>query len=202
MNNTGYIENLLDNLYLHPVLRVVLETPLVPQLMLVALVLLVLWLWPTSLSRRKRAGEIVYRFEKLEVRLDPSADSPVIGLRRGWRRFSALALNPQCARSDWTTTHAETETATGMTSGGMTSDGRYVMPQTVVMTRYTGRTFDIRRGTNINLSFWVSTRKGMQRRTFHFRLRDGRLKKFNALWQQFQQDIGALEERFLTPRPG
>jgi hypothetical protein len=201
MNDPGFIANLLDNLHLHPYLRVVLETPLVPQLMLVALVLLVLWLWPSRLSRRQRAGEIVYRFEKLEVRIDPAADSPVIGLRRGWRRFSALALNPQCARSDWTTTHAETETSTGMTSGGMTSDGRYVMPQTVVLTRYTGRTFDIRRGTNIDLSFWVSTRKGMQRRSFHFRLRDGRLKKFDTLWQQFQQDIAALEQRVLSHLP-
>lgn len=197
MNNQGFVAWLVEQTSFHPALRVLLESPLVLQGMAVAGVLLLMLVWPRSMGRSVTRGEIVYQLKGCEIRINPKAHAPVIGVRKGWNRYSALSAGLDRGKSDKTVVQAVTETTTGTTSGGMTSDGKYILPQTVILTRNTGQFYERKVACQIRLSFWAISGDGVERIRLDFNLPSRKEKDFDRLWAQLTRDLGALEERFL-----
>jgi len=197
MNTEGYIAALVMRADFNPWLKTVLEYPLMIQAGLIFLAVVLLFVGPKRLKRRVTRDEIIYFFRGVQVRIHPQAEVPVISIRSGWRRYHALSTSISADKEDEERYHAVTETTTGTTSGGFTTNGTYVMPQTVVLTRYTGQYYTQVVGSRVTLSFLAVSGDEIKRTSVRFSVPARKDSKFDALWQQFNKDIAALEARFL-----
>lgn len=189
LNEAAFRKDWFGNLVLYP---------LGVQLALLAGVVLFFGIKPLRLKRRKAGRDIVYSLRTIEVRIDTLSESPIVLVRDGRKVFHATAVGFDCNQSDLEAQEAITETVTGTTSGGLTLDGKYVLPQTITLNRPTGRYYTRKVGTRASISFVTLNGKNTSRKFSGVSLySDAQKKKFESLWRQLLEDLESVNKRFL-----
>lgn len=198
MSGNNLFEILYGVAFTNEWLGYVLRYPLQTQLVLTVGVVFLFMFKRQQLKRRQAGRDIVYSFQKIEVRIDTLSESPIVLVREGRKSFHALAVGFDCQINDLEVHEAITETLTGTTSGGMTLDGKYVLPQTITVTRPTGTYFTRKVGKRARISFVTLDGENSSRRHSGVNLYShAQEKKFDDLWQQLRKDLESVNRRFL-----